>query len=111
MLNANRDWLADRIDGRFDLMMEADALEEVAGFAADGWDPTLPSAQAIGAAELWGFLQGETPLEEAISVAKAKTRQYAKRQRTWFRRRMKDWLTVDPVQPERCFQEIVTSFT
>jgi tRNA dimethylallyltransferase len=90
VLMPDRDWLNARIDQRFDLMMAAGALEEARAALPD-WDPTLPSSRAIGAPELVAHLRGEIPLEEAVALAKIASRQYAKRQRTWFRKRMKDW--------------------
>lgn len=83
-------WLNARIDRRFDLMMAAGALEE-ARAALPGWNASLPSSRAIGAPELIAHLRGETTLEAAIAAAKLASRQYAKRQRTWFRARMGDW--------------------
>jgi tRNA dimethylallyltransferase len=113
VLNADRDWLADRIDRRFDIMMDQGALEEVAAYAADGWSPELPSAQAIGAQNLYAYLSGEADLATANTTAKAQSRQYAKRQRTWFRSKMKDWHTINPANPlpERELHKIATSFS
>ncbi|KCV83551.1 tRNA delta(2)-isopentenylpyrophosphate transferase [Actibacterium atlanticum] len=90
LLDAERDWLADRIDRRFDLMIEHGALDEARANLAT-WDPALLSSRAIGAPELIAHLKGELSLEDAIDAAKIASRQYAKRQRTWFRARMKDW--------------------
>lgn len=90
VLDAERDWLADRIDRRFDLMMEHGALDEARANLAT-LDPALLSSRAIGAPELIAHLKGELSLEDAIDAAKIASRQYAKRQRTWFRARMKDW--------------------
>jgi len=64
--------------------------------ALPDWDPVLPSALAIGAAELVGFLQGSLTLDQARSAAIVATRHYAKRQRTWFRARMQGWHAVQP---------------
>jgi tRNA dimethylallyltransferase len=86
----DRDWLAQRIDRRFDLMMAAGALDEVAA-ELPHWRPDRASARAIGAPELIAHLRGETDLTTAVAAAKIATRQYAKRQRTWFRNRMRDW--------------------
>lgn len=83
-------WLDDRIARRFAAMMEAGALDEVRA-EAPFWDPALPSSQAIGARELLAHLRGELPLEAAVAAAVLASRQYAKRQRTWFRSRMKNW--------------------
>lgn len=95
VLGPDRDWLADRIALRFRAMLAAGVMEEVAA-NAPGWSPTLPSAKAIGAAELMAVHRGETTLAEAEDRAVILTRQYAKRQRSWFRGRMKDWRWIDP---------------
>ncbi len=84
------DWLNRRIDARFSAMLEAGALDEVRA-ALPGWDPARPSSRAIGAAELVAHLQGQCSLAEAGVAASLATRQYAKRQRTWFRSRMGAW--------------------
>lgn len=83
-------WLNARIDHRFDAMMAAGALDEARAELAH-WQPTRPSARAIGAPELIAHLRGEITLEEAVSAAKRASHQYAKRQRTWFRSRMGGW--------------------
>ncbi|MFN4153275.1 MAG: tRNA (adenosine(37)-N6)-dimethylallyltransferase MiaA [Paracoccaceae bacterium] len=86
-------WLNDRIDRRFDLMMAAGALEE-ARAELPLWQENRPSARAIGAPELIAHLRGEMPLDAAVQAAKLASRQYAKRQRTWLRNRMRDWTPV-----------------
>ncbi len=113
VLNSDRDWLAERIERRFDLMMDHGALDEVRNYITDGWDSTLPSAQAIGARELVAYLNGELDLETAITNAKAQTRQYAKRQRTWFRSKMANWHRIDPAQDvsERDLLKIASTFS
>jgi len=87
--------LAARIEARFDAMMAAGALAEVAA-ELPYWDPARPSARAIGAAELVAHLRGETALAEAVAAAKTATRQYAKRQRSWMRNRLGHWPRVTP---------------
>ena len=89
------EWLNDRIDRRFDLMMDQGALAE-AEAEMPTWQPSRPSARAIGAPELIAHLRGEMDLGAAVAVAKLASRQYAKRQRTWFRSRMGDWQAVVP---------------
>lgn len=86
-------WLNDRIDCRFDQMIAAGALDEVAA-ELPHWAPTRPSSRAIGAPELIAHLHGRLPLPDAIAAAKTASRQYAKRQRTWFRSRMGDWREI-----------------
>ncbi len=90
LIEAGKDWLSARIERRFDAMLANGALEEVR-HNLPGWNPALPSAKAIGAAELIAHLEGELTLDEARRRAIIATRQYAKRQRSWFRARMKDW--------------------
>jgi tRNA dimethylallyltransferase len=58
------------------------------------WDPARPSGKAIGVAEFAACLRGEITAEAAITAAATATRQYAKRQRSWFRGRMRDWRIV-----------------
>lgn len=90
VLEAERDWLAARIDARFDMMIAAGALDEVAAMLPI-WDDRAVWARAIGARELVAHLQDQTDLATAVTLAKAQSRQYAKRQRTWFRARMRAW--------------------
>lgn len=92
-MDCNRDWLAARIDQRFDAMMEEGAIDEVRAVLPI-WQPNAPWAKAIGAPELVGYLQGVIPLSDAICAAKAASRQYAKRQRTWLRKRMSGWQAI-----------------
>lgn len=92
----DRTLLRARIDTRFDGMVEAGALGEVAELLALGLDPALPAMKAIGVPELAAHLRGAAPLDEALARAKAATRQYAKRQETWFRHQLgPDWERVD----------------
>jgi tRNA dimethylallyltransferase len=95
VLEAPPDWLGPRIARRFDAMMAAGALDEVRA-ELPTWDPARPSARAIGAAELVAHLRGEMTREEAVEAAKIATRQYAKRQRSWFRNRMRAWPRLRP---------------
>ncbi len=94
LLNADKDWLNTRIARRFDQMLEHGALDE-ARDNLEHWDPDLPSSKAIGAPELIAYSRGETTLDAAREAATIATRQFAKRQRTWFRARMKAWTRVD----------------
>lgn len=87
------DVLEDRLTQRFDLMLDQGALDEVRAVLPI-WDASRPAARAIGAPELVSYLKGECSLDESRDRAVIATRQFAKRQRTWFRSRMKDWQTV-----------------
>ncbi len=93
VLMPDRDSLARRIDRRFDRMLAEGALDEVRGILPF-WDPAALWAKAIGAPELVAHLRGEMTLSAAREAAQAATRQYAKRQRTWFRSRMKGWRQI-----------------
>lgn len=94
-LTPEKEWLNARIARRFEMMMDQGALEE-ARANLTGWDPALLSSKAIGGPELIAHLGGQLTLDEAIERAVISSRQYAKRQRTWFRARMKDWIALDP---------------
>ena len=95
VMDAPKEWLTPRIEQRFDLMVENGALDEVAAMDAH-YDPSLPSCRAIGVPELMQYHRGTLQLNEARDAASIATRQYAKRQRTWFRSKMKSWKAVDP---------------
>jgi tRNA dimethylallyltransferase len=87
------DWLNDRLKRRFDIMVAEGALEE-ARCNLELWDSRWQSSQAIGAPELIAHLQGQFTLDEAKTHAVTATSQFAKRQRTWFRKRMVDWRSI-----------------
>lgn len=95
VINAPADWLNPRIERRFDAMLAGGALDEVRANLQD-WDVRRPSAKAIGGPELVSCLQDNSSLDEARRLAVISTRRYAKRQRTWFRSRMRDWRWIKP---------------
>ena len=83
---ARREDMWARIDRRVDLMMEAGLEEEVRGLLTSGVPPTATAMQAIGYKEFAAALRGEEPISQAVAEVKLRSRQYAKRQLTWFRR-------------------------
>jgi tRNA dimethylallyltransferase len=95
-LDVGRDELARRIDARFDAMIEAGAIEEVRTLMARNLDPALPAMKAHGVPWLIRYLRGEITLAEAAEGAKRDTRQYTKRQATWFRNQLADFAWVEP---------------
>lgn len=93
-----RGLLRERIDRRFDGMVADGALREVEALTRLGADPARPAMKAIGVREFQAFLAGQIALEQAIERAKAASRQYAKRQTTWFRHQLgADWERIAPV--------------
>jgi len=99
-LNPDRAALHARIDARFDVMLKEGAIEEVRALDARGLDPLLPAMKAHGVPWVRRYLRGELTLEEAAEHGKLETRQYTKRQFTWFRHQMPDWRWVAPEEAE-----------
>lgn len=95
VFEAEKDWLTPRIERRFDLMLDMGALDEVARMK-HLYDPALPAFKAIGVPELMAHLDGQLTLDEARDRATIATRQFAKRQRTWFKARMGHWQPIRP---------------
>jgi tRNA dimethylallyltransferase len=95
-LMPDRDALLRRVDARFDAMMVAGALDEVRALAARRLDPNLPAMKAHGVPWLIRHLNGEIALAEAVEGGKRDTRQYTKRQATWFRNQLSDFVWVEP---------------
>jgi tRNA dimethylallyltransferase len=95
LFDVDKDWLNARIARRFDMMLDLGALDE-ARANLDRFDGGYLSMKAIGAPELIAHLRGEITLDQAREAATIATRQFAKRQRTWFRSKMSDWVKYQP---------------
>jgi tRNA dimethylallyltransferase len=80
-----REWLRERCDRRLVGMFGHGAIEEVEALLARRLDPDLPAMRAIGVPQISRHLAGEITRNEALTLTQAATRQYAKRQFTWFR--------------------------
>ncbi len=91
VLLPNKDWLHERINRRFELMIEQGALDEVTALRQRNIRSDSPILRAVGVKELSAYLQHELTLDQAVDRAKIATRQYAKRQMTWFRGQAKDY--------------------
>lgn len=95
VLNPDREVLRQRIAHRFETMFAHGAIDEVKALLALQLDTSLPAMKAIGVPEITAMLAGDLGEAEAIERAVIATRQYAKRQRTWFRNRMADWTWIE----------------
>ncbi len=95
-LAPERETLYARIDTRFDAMLAAGALDEVAALAARQLDPLLPAMKAHGVPALIRHLRGDITLDAAAAIGRADTRHYAKRQFTWFRHQLPEFEWVRP---------------
>ncbi len=97
VIEPDREQLVRRIEARFDQMLDKGALDEVRQLTALGLDPDLPAMKAIGVRELQAAMAGQLGFPGAIERAKIATRQYAKRQSTWFRHQLgAEWRRLRP---------------
>ncbi|MFN4019054.1 MAG: tRNA (adenosine(37)-N6)-dimethylallyltransferase MiaA [Erythrobacter sp.] len=104
VLMPDRTWLYERCDLRFEAMLEEGAIAEVEALLARGLDPDLPVMRAIGVPEIAAYLGGEIDAATMIAAGQQATRNYAKRQFTWFRRQPPiEWIRIDP---GRAFENI-----
>jgi tRNA dimethylallyltransferase len=95
VLDPPRPELRARIAARFAQMVEQGGLKEAAALA--GLDPTLPAAKLLGLRPLQALAAGELDQQAALEAAITATRQFAKRQMTWFRHRMPHYIWFDPL--------------
>ncbi|MBE6008106.1 MAG: tRNA (adenosine(37)-N6)-dimethylallyltransferase MiaA [Lachnospiraceae bacterium] len=95
ILNMNREQLYKRIDLRVDIMMKNGLLDEVKSLLDMGYDPSLVSMQGLGYKEIVPYINGECNLEMAVDELKKRTRHFAKRQLTWFKRQTENCLWID----------------
>lgn len=92
VLLPEREQVYRRCDERFGNMMSYEGLEEVRSLLERRLNPLLPVMRAIGVREIAAYLRGESSREEALAAGRIATRQYAKRQYTWFSRQTPpDW--------------------
>jgi tRNA dimethylallyltransferase len=103
-----RDWLNERIDRRFAAMVDAGAMAEVSALIAREDVPLdAPIRRAIGMPELAAAALGQISLDDAIARASLATRQYAKRQYTWFRNQPPaDWTRIEETDSFNQISEI-----
>ena len=94
VIEPDREALYAQCDRRVAQMVEAGALDEVRALVARGLDPALPAMKAVGVREFAAHLAGEASLTAAIEATRQATRNYAKRQLTWFRNQTPGWARV-----------------
>ena len=110
-LTRDRAELYRLIDARVDAMMAAGLLDEVRALADEGLAGTLTARQAIGYKELIDYLQGTCTLEEAVDTIKLRSRRYAKRQLTWFRRDKRiTWINRDEVGLDEAVRQVTAAY-
>ena len=98
VVQPEREVLRARIDRRFGVMLETGAVEEVEALLAQDLAPEMPVMKAIGVLQIAAMLKGEMSRDEVIERGSAATRQYAKRQMTWFRNQLDgSWERIDPL--------------
>ena len=106
-LTCNRDVLYERINKRVDEMFEQGLLEEVKSFYDAGIDSKALKT-AIGYKELYSYFDGDITLEEAKELIKKRSRNYAKRQYTWFNNQMDiKWFDVDFKDFNKTVEEVI----
>jgi tRNA dimethylallyltransferase len=104
-----REEMRERTDARFDVMLMQGAADEVRALLGLGLDDDLPVMRALGVRPLRDLVQGRASLEEASDIAKAETRQYAKRQMTWLKRNMISWKWTNTQETES-LKAIISDF-
>lgn len=91
VIEPDRNELYARCDLRAEAMLAEGALDEVQALMARGLDPALPAMKAVGVREIAAYLAADVTREAALDALKQATRNYAKRQLTWFRNQTPDW--------------------
>lgn len=94
VVEPDRQALYAACDRRVSVMMDSGALDEARALTARNLSPDLPVMKAVGVRELGAHLRGEISLEAALDAMRQATRNYAKRQLTWFRNQTPDWRRV-----------------
>jgi tRNA dimethylallyltransferase len=105
-----RQALYARCDARTAAMLAAGALDEVRALTARGLSPAAPAMKAVGLRELAAHLEGRTSLALALAAAQQATRNYAKRQMTWFRNQTPDWPWVEAQEPDEQQRQVLARF-
>ena len=108
LIEQDRDMLYSRINQRVDLMIKNGLVEEVKKLREIGINLDCQCMQAIGYREIWSYLDGEISLPEAIALIKKNTRNYAKRQITWFNHNDCERWNIKDL--DRLYQELLETY-
>ncbi len=109
-LSPPREWLHERINGRVKAMIAAGLLDEVRRLLSAEKPPSRTARQALGYKEIIDHLEGRSTLEEAVEMIQRRTRQFAKRQHTWFRN-LEECVAVEMTgteTPEQLAEKLLT---
>lgn len=114
IVEPERQWVYDRCDARFEAMLDQGAIAEVEALLARELDPDLPVMRAIGVPEIAAWLAGEIEADAVVASGSQATRNYAKRQFTWFRRQPPpEWPRIHPnwesenIDLDACFASLL----
>ncbi len=111
VLNMDRAALYERINARVDKMFEDGLVDEVKNLVCQGARDALTSRQAIGYKEVIDYLDGNTTLEDSKELIKQRSRRYAKRQLSWFKRDARfRWIDMDELGVEGAIELIVDAY-
>jgi len=104
----DRDKLYERINSRVDTMIKDGLVEEVSDLLTKGYGKDLNSMQALGYKETIAHIEGKASLEDAIALIKQKTRNFAKRQLTWFKRfENTTWIDIEKQSMADIIKQII----
>lgn len=111
VLDMNREALYDRINLRVDIMMKNGLLDECIKLREKGYNSSMQSMQGIGYKEMFYYLDNKITLDEAVEMIKKGSRNYAKRQLTWFRRDPRAiFINKDNLNEEEIFNKILLDY-
>ncbi len=109
VLLPEREQLYDRINTRYEGMLNAGGLDEAKALKKMQLSPDLTVLKAIGVPPLFEFIAGKISYEDAVFQAKRDTRRFAKRQFTWFRGQAKHWFCVKNANDRRVFRQNISN--
>lgn len=107
VIDIDREILYERCDLRLEKMIKEGALDEIKSLLKRNLDPSLPILKALGVPSLSAYLEGKVTEHEAMVAAKTQTRQFAKRQLTWFRNQFAGWDRVNAQLSESDYRSLL----